>query len=184
MNDNEIIALYFGRDENAINQTAIKYGSKLSGLSYKILKSSEDSEECVNDTYLKAWNTMPPQKPAFLFAYLAKICRFLCFGRIDYYKAQKRKAQFVALSDELLQCIPSNLTETIPSEQALKGALESFLKGLSEEKRLIFMRRYWFFDSISEIATSLHISESKVKSTLFRTREKLKNYLKKEGVNI
>lgn len=184
MNDNEIIALYFDRDENAIKHTKMKYGSKLSGLSFKILKSSEDSEECVSDTYLKAWNAIPPQKPSFLFAYLAKICRFICFGKLDYDKAQKRNAQMIALSDELLECIPSSLTENILSEQALKDILESFLKGLSEEKRLIFMRRYWFSDGISEIATRFNISESKVKTTLFRTREKLKIHLNKEGINI
>lgn len=184
MSDDEIIALYFSRDENAIKQTKTKYGGKLSGLSFKILKNSEDSEECVSDTYLKAWNTIPPQKPIFLFAYLAKICRFICFGKLDYGKAQKRNAQVVTLSDELLDCIPSSLTETLLSEQALKDILESFLRGLSEEKRLIFMRRYWFADSISEISTRLNISESKVKTTLLRTREKLKIHLNKEGINI
>lgn len=184
MNDNEIISLYFSRDEDAIRQTKMKYESKLSGLSFKILKNSEDSEECVSDTYWKAWDTIPPQKPVFFFAYLAKICRSLCFGKLDYDKAKKRKAEVVTLSDELLECIPSDLSDGILSEQESKDILDRFLNSLSEEKRIIFMRRYWFSDSISSIATRLHISESKVKTTLLRVREKLKDHLEKEGVSL
>ncbi len=184
MNDNEIINLYFQRDENAITETKKKYDTKMKGLSFKILKNNEDMEECVSDTYLKAWITIPPQKPIYFYAYLAKICRFLCFGKLDYNNAQKRNAEIITLSDELLECIPSNLSESQIDEQILKNILECFLESLSQEKRLIFMRRYWFSDSISEISKRYHISESKVKTSLYRTRSELKIYLQKEGITI
>lgn len=184
MNDSEIILLFLNRDENAIKQTKLKYGDKLSGLSFKILHNSEDSEECVSDTYLKVWNTIPPQMPDFFFAYIAKICRFICFGKLDYEKAKKRNAQALALSDELIECVPSRLADSILSEQVIRDTLNKFVKSLSGEKRLIFMRRYWFSDSISEISQRYHVSESKVKTTLFRTREQLKIDLMKEGINV
>ena len=184
MNDTDIIELYFKRDENAIIQTKNKYQHKLNGLAFKIVRNSEDCEECVSDTYLKAWDTIPPQKPSFLFAYLAKICRFICFGRIDYNNAKKRSGETIALTDELLECIPSDLSEISTQSQMLKEVLENFLDSLSEEKRLIFMRRYWFFDSVTEIAKRFNISESKVKTSLFRTRAKLKLHLEKEGIKV
>lgn len=184
MQDSEIIALYFGRNENAIEETKAKYGCALNGLAFKILKNNEDSEECVNDTYLKAWETIPPQKPAHFFAYLAKICRFICFGRLDYNKAQKRNAEVVTLSEELLACIPSGLSEVSIDEELLKELLERFLKSLPKEKRLIFMLRYWFAESVEEIAERFSISQSKVKTTLFRLRGQLKTHLNNEGVNI
>ncbi len=184
MNDIDIIELYFKRDENAITQTKSKYQHKLSGLAFKIVQNSEDCEECVSYTYLKAWDTIPPQKPSFLFAYLAKICRFICFGRFDYNNAKKRSGETIALTDELLECIPSDLSQINIESQMLKEVLENFLDALSEEKRLIFMRRYWFFESVTEIAKRFNISESKVKTSLFRTRAKLKLHLEKEGINV
>ncbi len=184
MTDEKIIELYFMRDESAVLETKNSYDSKLKGLATKIVKSKEDGEECVSDTYLKAWNTIPPQKPVYFFAYLAKICRFICFGKLDYANAKKRSAEIVELSDELMMCIPSRLSDTTLSEELLKTALNSFLATLPTEKRLIFLRRFWFSDSISQIAKRYKLSESKVKTSLFRTKKLLKNHLEKEGVQI
>lgn len=184
MKDTKIIDLYFARDENAIQETASVYGQKLDRLSFRITKNVEDAGECVNDTYLKAWNTMPPQKPTYLFAYLAKICRYLCFGKLDYQRAKKRNFDIVTLSDELSACIPDKFASLQQEQQVIGDILTTFLKNLSDNNRLIFMRRYWFSDSISEISQRYDITQSKVKTSLFRTRGKLKSYLERQGISI
>lgn len=184
MDDNKIIELYFARDENAIKETAYIYGKKLAYLSFDILKNTDDANECVNDTYLKTWNTIPPTRPTYLYAFIAKICRHLCFGRIDYKNAQKRNFEVVTLSDELMCCIPDKLSETELEEKATGKILTDFLNTLSKDNRLIFMRRYWFCESISEIVNRYNISESKVKTSLHRTRKKLKTHLETEGISI
>lgn len=183
LDDQEIITLYVQRDETAIWETKKKYGSKLTGLSYKILGNSEDSEECVSDTYFKLWNKIPPDKPQFFFAYIAKICRFFAFGKLDEKKAKKRTANVISLTEELVDCIPDGFSQIPFEEIILSQILEQFLLGISQEKRLIFLRRYWFSDSISEISNRFQCSESKVKTTLYRVREELKNYLEKENTS-
>lgn len=183
MNDIAIIDLYFKRDERAIEETKISHGSKLTGFAYNILRNSQDSEESVNDTYFKAWNTIPPKRPEHFYAYLSKICRFICFGKLDYKNAQKRTAEIVTLSDELLICIPSNTEKEVDEENFTK-VLERFLETLSKENRIIFLRRYWYCESIAEISKKLNFGESKIKTSLFRTRGKLKKYLESEGIFI
>lgn len=182
MEDNKIIELYFAREEQAIAETASAYGKKLDYLSRGILKNLEDAKECVNDTYLKAWNSIPPQKPVYFYAYLAKICRFVCFGKLDYKKAKKRNMEVVTLSEELMACIPDQLSSTYMEQQAIGELLTAFLKTLPEEQRFIFMRRYWFSDSIKEIAKRYQMTESKVKTSLHRSRNKLRVYLEREGI--
>ena len=184
MDDDKIIELYFARDENAIKETAYIYGKKLDYLSLGILRNIYDANECVNDTYLKTWNTIPPQKPTYLYAFIAKICRYLCFGKLDYKNAHKRNFEIVTLSDELMCCIPDKLSETEFEDKAIGDILTDFLNTLSEDNRLIFMRRYWFCEPISEIVNRYNISESKVKTSLHRTRKKLKSYLGTEGISI
>lgn len=182
MDDTAIIGLFFARDEDALRQTADKYGGALMILARRILRDAEDAEECVSDTWLTAWNTIPPQKPAHLYAYLAKICRFSAFGMLDKAHAQKRTAQVVSLSAELESCLPAAMPDR--DGDALGQLLNTFLSGLSDEKRRIFLRRYWFGDDLREIAARYHLSESKVKVTLFRLRSQLKTFLEKEGVNV
>lgn len=184
MQDAKIIELYFARDENAIRETSSTYGGKLDRLSFRIMKNTEDAGECVNDTYLKAWNAMPPQKPTYLFAFLAKICRHLCFGKLDYQKAKKRNFDIIPLSDELLECVPDRLSLVEPEQQVIGDILTAFLNNLSADNRLIFMRRYWFSDSISEISKHFDVTQSKVKTSLFRTRAKLKSFLESEDIAI
>lgn len=182
MEDNEILDLYFSRSETAIIETDKKYGASLRGLAVRILYNHEDSEECVNDTYLGAWNSIPPKRPDCFFAYLAKICKYSAFGRLDAKNAQKRKGNTVELSAELESCIPDPKTLNEFSDEQLRKLINKFLSGLKKDKRVIFMRRYWFQNSVKEISEGMGISESKVKTTLFRTRAELKSFLEKEGV--
>ncbi len=184
MNDERIIALYFKRDENAIKETDKSYGKKLHFLSFSIVKDVQDSEECVSDTYLKAWDHIPPTRPVYFFAYLAKICRFLSFDKLDYKKAKKRSAEVVTLSDELMNTIPSNLTEVEVAEEELGKVLNQFLLTLPEDHQVLFVRRYFYMEKIADIASRYGVSESKVKTSLFRTRQKLKKYLEGEGIFI
>ena len=182
MEDGQIIQLYWDREEQAIRETEMKYGHRLGGMAYRIVNTHEDAQECVSDTYLTAWNTIPPQRPEFLFAYLAKICRNLCFGRLDWMNAAKRKAEVVALTREMELCIPDRRLEDKIEGQALGEALNRFLGIISRENRMIFLRRYWFADSIEEIAHRYGMGISKVKTSLHRTRNKLSAFLAKEGI--
>ena len=182
MKDDEIIALYFRRDEDAIRQTELAYGGKLYNLSYRLLWNREDAEESVSDTYMKAWENIPPTKPTFFDAYLAKICRFLAMGKLDWNNAAKRKAEVVELSDEMENCIPDLSREMQIQSQELGALLNEFLGTLSPENRQIFMRRYWYAESIAEIAQRFHLGESNVKTKLMRTRNALRSFLEKEGI--
>ncbi len=180
MDDNKIIELYFMRDEDAITQTKEFYGERLKVLAYCILRSSEDAEECENDTYMKAWESIPPQKPQHFFAYLAKICRNTALKMAEKQKAEKRSAVIVELSHELSECLPDKYSLEDTAEQELGESISEFLKSVSKENRVIFIRRYFLSETISDISKALGISESKVKSSLFRTRNKLRDYLSKE----
>lgn len=184
MEDKEIIALYFARDENAIKETVCVYGKKLERLSLGILKDTEDVKEALNNTYLKIWNVIPPQRPDNFYAFTAKVCRHICFGILDYKKAKKRNFEVVTLSEELENCIPSRFSETEFRDEEIGNALTSFLNLLSEDSRRIFLRRYWFCDSVCEIAVRYNLSQSKVKTSLCRTRKKLRVYLETEGISI
>lgn len=182
MEDQQIIRLYWQRDEQAIKETERKYGDKLNSLAYRMVNTNEDAQECVSDTYLSAWNAIPPQWPEYFFAYLAKICRNLCFGRLDWLNAAKRKAEVVSLTREMEQCIPDRRYTYDPDRQELGAVLNRFLGTISRENRIIFLRRYWYADSIQEISDRYGISQSKVKTSLHRTRKKLSDFLQKEGL--
>lgn len=186
MNDNEIIKLYFTRSEKAISETDKKYGAYCRGITYDILGSREDSEECVNDTYLKAWNTIPPQQPRSLGAFLSAIARNLALNLRRKHSTQKRGGRSAeAVYDELEECIPSSQTvEKQFDERELIRLINSFLANLGKEKQIMFMKRYYHFRSISEIAQEMGISEEKVKTTLHRVRGKLKKELEKEGIEL
>lgn len=184
MDDEAIIELFWARDETAIKNADLKYGNRLYRLAMKFLCNREDAEESVNDTYLTAWKTIPPQKPQYLFAYLAKICRFTSFGKLDRKTAKKRQAEIVELTAELESCIPASSMETDIEGERIGHILDIFLAGLSEEKRLLFMRRYWYGDSIKDISEHYGIGESKVKVSLLRTRNALRKFLEKEGITV
>ena len=183
MVDTEIVALYWARDERAIGESAQKYGSYCHAIALRILSDTQDAEESVNDTWLAAWNAMPPHRPAVLSAFLGKVTRRLSLKRWRDKHAQKRGGGAVALALEELEELlpaPGGPEETV-SEQELAGAVERFLRGLGATERWVFLCRYWHLDSVGEIARRFGFSESKVKSLLFRTRKKLKAALEKEG---
>ncbi len=186
MTDSEIIDLYWKRSETAIRQTAIKFSGYCFTVSFNILHDEEDSYECVNDTYLRAWDAMPPARPDRLAAFLGRITRNLALDRYKISNAQKRNSGQIDLAlSELENCIPdsSNIDNEM-AEKELKQIINSFLETLSRGKRRMFVQRYWYFMSIKEIADQSGKSESNVKSTLFRVRNRLKNVLMKEGVTI
>ena len=184
MEDKDIIALYFARDAEATKYTYEKYGDKLKRQAERILASREDAEECVNDTLLNAWNAIPPNKPIYLWAYLAQICRNLALNRLDRNKAKKRSAVMVELTKEMEACIPDNRTAEQMAQKELTRLLNIYLKGLQEEKRNIFLRRYWYGDSYKELAKRFGCSEGKIKIILYRIRTDLKKYLQEEGVEV
>lgn len=186
MDDKQIIDLYWARSENAISETADKYGKYCHYIAYNILFNDEDSEECVNDTYLKAWGVIPPQRPNRLATFLGKITRNLALDRYKYNNREKRgNGQMPLVLNELAECVSvTDSTEHIINDMVLVDCFNRFLATLPTETRNIFMRRYWFLSSIKEIAADFAISESKVKMTLLRARNDLKQLLMKEGIEI
>ena len=184
MTDSQIIALFWDRNEDAIQETDAVYGRKLFTISDKILRSHHDAEESVSDTYMKAWESIPPQKPNYFFAYLAKICRNFSLRRIEWNAAEKRNAEIVTLTTEMETCIPDQSYERKLEGEELGRVLNRFLESLSLDSRLIFMRRYWYTDSIQEIAERYQMSQSKVKTQLHRTRNKLQLFLESEGIYV
>lgn len=186
MEDEHIIELYFARSEAAIVETSAKYGAFFRGISRNILNSEQDAEECVNDAYLSAWNSIPPKRPDNLRAYIARIVRNLSLNRWNKLNAAKRGGGEVPLAlEELEGCIPAADTVQRETDRAeLAGVLNSFLRGLGGEKRDVFLKRYWYLVPVKEIAEQYGMSESKVKSMLLRTRGKLREFLEKEGISI
>lgn len=184
MEDKNIIQLFFERSETAIAETAAKYGKLCHTIAYNILYNEEDSEECVNDTYMKAWEVIPPQIPDKLAAFLGKITRNLAISRYRHNSSKKRGGGQMALAlEELEECIPDkNSTEQAISDKLFLERMNAFLEHLPAEKRKVFMQRYWYLRPISEIAEEFSMSESKVKMILHRTRNTLKEVLEKEGV--
>jgi len=182
--DAKIIDLYFARSEDAICETDAAYGRKLFCLADRILHDPQDSEESVSDTYMKTWETIPPHRPTYFYAYLAKICRFFALGKLDWKTAAKRKAEVVSLTAEMSLCIPDQRREAEVAAKEIGRAMNAFLGNLNQESRVIFLRRYWFCDTVAEIAERYGISESKVKMRLHRTRTQLADFLSKEGIMV
>lgn len=186
LEDEKIVALYLLRDEAAIRETTEKYGNRLRSLAYGIVHDRQTAEECENDTYMGAWNTIPPHEPrAYLYAFLARITRHIALNCCRNRSRLKRSAFLCELSAEMEQCIPSpDDTECRIDDMALGEALNGFLGMLDESKRNIFIRRYWYLDSIADISKRFALSESKVKTTLYRCRNRLRAYLEKEGYTL
>ena len=184
MNDHEIVELYWMRDEKALEETRAKYGRYCYAIAYNILHNHEDSDESVNDTYLGAWNSIPPHRPELLSTFLGKITRNLSLKKLRSRLTQKRGGGEAALAlEELEACLtsPSSMEETILEEE-LAQTLDKFLRTLPEIERRIFLCRYWYFDSISDISLRYGFGKSKVKMMLLRTREKLRKYLEQEDI--
>lgn len=186
MEDKQIIELFWQRSESAIAAAAEKYGSYCSKIAENILNRKEDAEECVNDTWMSAWESIPPDSPNCLGAYLGRITRNLSLNRAKYYAAEKRGGgQRELVLSELEGCLPAaNSIEQEMDEHFLKEAVERYLYSLPAQRRNIFIRRYWYMMSVKEIAKTYGMSESKTASLLFRMRKELKSYLEKEGISV
>ncbi len=183
MDDNKIIELFFARNETAIAETDKKYGRYCHRVAYNILFSDEDARECVNDTYLRAWNSIPPTRPEKLLAYLSRICRNLALGKYEYEHAARRNKELALTLDELKGVIPAN--DGSPADElSLKYAINSFAASLNTRDRIIFVQRYFYLLSVKEIAKLNSESESNTKVILMRTRNKFKAHLEKEGIVI
>ncbi|MBR6654517.1 MAG: sigma-70 family RNA polymerase sigma factor [Oscillospiraceae bacterium] len=185
MEDMEIIELYWQRDERAVQESDTKYGRLCRSIALRLLESFEDSEECVSDTWLRAWNTMPPQRPDILRAFFAKITRNLALDRCRRTAAQKRGGGEVAAAlEELENCVSGGDIESEMERRELVRVLNEFLHSLGEQERDIFLRRYWLADSVAAIAKRSGMSANAVSLRLMRLRTRLKEHLEKEGISI
>ncbi|MBR3630379.1 MAG: RNA polymerase sigma factor [Oscillospiraceae bacterium] len=182
MDDEQIISLCISGDERALAAIWESYGGRLQRLAMTFLGNASDAEECVSETYYQAWRAIRTAKPAHLYAYLAKICRYTAFGMLDHQRAQKRSAELVELTAEMEQSIPDSLPDA--AEEHLSEVLNHFLAALPPEKRSIFLRRYWYGESIAELAAALHCKEGRIKTLLHRLRKSLRTELEKEGIQL
>jgi RNA polymerase sigma-70 factor (ECF subfamily) len=185
LDDNEIIDLFYARSEQAIIALSEKYGAVCRKVAKNILNNAQDAEECVNDAYLGAWNTIPPQQPNPLLTYLCRIVRNLSVMRYHANTAVKRNSIYDTALDELESCLASPITvEMELSAKELSNLIDQFLDTLDQKNRVMFVRRYWYSDSVSDIAARLGMRPNHVSVRLSRTREKLRGYLRKEGYAI
>lgn len=179
--EDEILDMYFNRNEDAVTITANIYGCGLIRFAKRMI-GSEDALECVNDTYLTAWRRIPPERPQKFQAWLYKVLRNIVCDRIDWNNADKRNSEGYAMLDELAECIPDNSASYEGTKSDLGRSISDFLSGTTKEKRVIFMRRYWYGLSIEELAKESGLTKSNIKTLLHRVRNELKEYLVKEGV--
>jgi len=183
LEDQQIISLFFERSEQAIAELERKYGAAVRKTAANILSSRQDVEECANDTYLGVWNTVPPQNPNPLISYVCKITRNLALLKFHSNTAKKRNGQYDLVLDELEECIPSTVNvETDYEAKELSAAISRFLAALPYKDRFFFLRRYWYADSVADIAAMTHDDSHRISVHLFRTRKKLYHYLKEEGL--
>lgn len=175
--DKQIIELYFARDELAVSATQEKYGGLLSGIALKILGESQAAEECINDVYLSLWRTIPPESPDNLRAYSCKIVRNTAFNQLRYSLAEKRSVHAEISLDELEETLSDGISPQAFENVDFKIVVNEFLEGLNPEARKVFLKRYFFLDTVPQIAADMGISESKVKSLLFRTRARFKSHI-------
>ena len=181
MEDQKIVDLFFARSEMAIKMLAEKYERLLYKVSYNILNNNEDVMECINDTYLGTWNAIPPQRPNPLSAFVCRITRNLSLKKYRAKTAAKRNCEMEVALDELVTVVPVPSAEEEWNAKELGKAIDRFLETLDSENRVLFVRRYWFTDSVRDLAELLHISENLVSVRLNRIRKQLKQYLEKEG---
>ena len=184
MDDQQIVALFFERSEEAVREIEAKYGKLCFQIARNILGRDTDAEECVNDAYLCLWNAIPPQRPDNLAAYLSRIVRNLSLKRLCFETALKRNTQLEVPLSELENILPDRLAQSGMDYRQLGKLISAFLWREPVHSRNVFIRKYFFFDPVHEIAERYSFSESKVKSMLFRTRSRLRNYLLKEGYEL
>ena len=183
--DEEILKLYYARSENAIRETDRKYQKLCRKIAFGILADHRDSEEVVADTWMTLWNTIPPKEPNLFKAYVCRVVKNLALKKYEYNHARKRKSEYESSLDELTECICTreNVEEYV-LEKELEEAINEFLENLPKEKRIMFIRRYWFMNSVKKIARDFHISEKSASMRLARLREQLREYLRKESYEL
>lgn len=184
MDDLMIIELYFARNEQAIKETDMKYGKLCFSMANNILSNEEDSKECVNDTYFGLWNQIPPTRPNNFMAFICKIVRNLSLKKLDFNLAAKRSQNITISFSELEEILPDNRIYPDYGYEEIGRLISNFLRREKKEVRNVFIRKYYFFDSVKDIAELYSFTESKVKNILYHTRNKLREYLKKEGIEI
>ena len=186
MEDNQIIDLYWARSQQAIAESELKYGAYCRTVARNILDRAEDAEECVNDTWLRAWNTIPPQRPSFLQAFFGKLTRNLSLDRWRRDRAQKRGGSQVELAlEELEDCLAArDRVDEAVDAQTTAGLISDFVRKLPRQDRLLFVRRYWYLDDIQTLSKTFGMGQSQVKSRLHRIRQRLKTQLEQEGVAV
>ena len=186
MDDSKIIDLYWARSQQAITESETKYGAYCRTVARYILDRTEDAEECVNDTWLRAWNAMPPQRPTVLQAFFGKLTRNLSLDRWRRDRAQKRGGSQVELAlEELEDCLSArDRVDEVVDAQVTADLISEFVRGLPQQDRVLFVRRYWYLDDIQTLAKRMGMGQSQVKSRLHRIRQRLKTELEKEGVAV
>ncbi len=182
MTDQEIVAMYFSRSEDAIRETDRKYGCLCRAISMGIVNDSRDCDECLDDTWLTLWNTIPPKEPNPFKAYVCRVAKNLSLKKYEFNHAQKRNSEYETTLNELTECAHSkNYVEEHVDETELVNAINQFLGSLTSKQRVLFLRRYWFTHSVKEIAGDYHISEKTASMRLARIRKKLREFLIREG---
>lgn len=185
MDDEGIIALFFSRSEQALSETRNRYGRMIRRIAGNLLPSAEDVEECENDTYLGLWNAIPPEHPDPFAAYIARIARNNALSRRRYTAAEKRRGDAYALSlEELEEILPSSSPEDLVSSRELGRSIDRFLSSVNSDARVLFLRRYWFGDSVQTLAKEFGIGENAVSARLSRLRKRLKTFLEQEGFTV
>ena len=184
MDDGKIVELYLKRDEQSIKETEAKYGKLCYSISYNILNNHDDSKECVNDTYMEVWNAIPPARPDNFMAFVCKVSRNLSLKRLEFMMRKKRSQNMIVSIEELQNILPDERYAPGVTDEDVGELISKFLRRQKEDVRNVFIRKYYFFDSIGEIAKRYSFTESKVKNMLFYTRNKLRDYLIKEGVEL
>lgn len=185
LDDRKIIELFFERSEQAIIELSNKYGSVYQKVAFNILNNTQDAEECVNDAYLGAWNTIPPQEPNHLLSYVCRIVRNLAIKKYHKNTAVKRNSIYDVALDEIENCFPCSVSvEAIFDANETAKIIDDFLATLDQKNRILFVRRYWYSDSIEELAKCFCTNNHNISVRLYRTRDKLKKFLLKKGVNV
>lgn len=184
MEDQRIVDLYWDRNEDAILHTQRKYDSLCRTIAQNILGNLQDAEECVNDAYLKVWNSIPPQRPQSLVAYLSRVVRNISLDRYRHNHAEKRSRGADVMLSELEECLSDDSVVSFSNDEGITDALNRFLKTLDQENRILFVRRYYYMDSNEVLSKTFAVNENTVRQRLFRMREKLKEFLEKEGIGL
>lgn len=184
MDDQRIVDLYWDRNEDAILHTQRKYDGLCRTIAHNILGNMQDAEECVNDAYLKVWNSIPPQRPQSLIAYLSRIVRNISLDRYRHNHAEKRSRGADVMLSELEECLSDDSVVSFADDEGITDAINRFLKTLDQENRILFVRRYYYMDSSEVLAKTFSVNENTLRQRLFRMREKLKEFLEKEGIGL